>query len=119
MANNTATTNTTVTVSDKKKFFEKAMEESIHPSPKPGNSLSLMYAISILKLFSIGLVCYMLKPSVAKSQFSLSFYSNCLWTYIAYNKYVLVRFCWRVGEGEGEGLWEIHDKKQIDLFTSY
>lgn len=111
MANNTATTNTTVTVSDKKKFFEKAMEESIHPSPKPGNSLSLMYAISIHKLFSIGLVCYMLKTSVAKSQFSLSFYSNCLWVYIAYNKNALVRFCWWVGEGRGEGLWEIHDKK--------
>lgn len=38
MANSTATTNPTVTVSDKKKFFEKAMEESIHPSPKPGKS---------------------------------------------------------------------------------
>ncbi|XP_054268231.1 protein lap4 isoform X3 [Macrosteles quadrilineatus] len=30
-----ASSNATATVSDKKKFFEKAMEESTHPSPKP------------------------------------------------------------------------------------
>lgn len=91
MANNTATTNPTVTVSDKKKFFEKAMEESIHPSPKPGKSLVLFIQLVYIRslVLSIVLVCYMLKNQCR--EFPLYFYSNCLRAYIAYNKNILVR----------------------------
>lgn len=58
MANNTATTNPTVTVSDKKKFFEKAMEESIHPSPKPGKSLVLSLQLVFISSLTVCIIVF-------------------------------------------------------------